>query len=166
MEWALFRIMTEVPKSAGMRTPSLEGPIAERNEGVSKLNLVKSAIWCLRRQFKISWWFCSIFLKKKKKVFIWWSRSLRISFLWRTNFRKNRKGTKIGVKIGGKLTSEYGCIVQSKCGPINSIKESKALSLFLTFWKIKLNFDLQHYFLHFWCLFSADCFQRFQNIKY
>ena len=59
--------MTEVPKSAGMRTPSLEGPIAERNEGVSKLNLVKSAIWCLRRQFKISWWFCSIFLKKKKK---------------------------------------------------------------------------------------------------
>ena len=150
-----------------MRTPSLEGPIAERNEGVSKLNLVKSAIWCLRRQFKISWWFCSIFLEKEKKKSFHMMKQepIRISFLWRTNFRKNRKGTKIGVKIGGKLTSEYGCIVQSKCGPINSIKESKALSLFLTFWKIKLNFDLQRYFFAFLVPFQCRLLSKISEYQ-
>ena len=57
VEWA--------PKSAGIKTPSLDGPIAVKKEGVSNVNLVNSSRDLLRRQETISSCSLAIFLFKK-----------------------------------------------------------------------------------------------------
>ena len=49
--------MLEVPKSLGMRTPSLEGPMAVRKLGAVTSTDIRSASGFSRRHLTMSWWF-------------------------------------------------------------------------------------------------------------
>ena len=44
------KLPVSIPKSAGIKTPSLDGPMDVRNEGVSKLKCVSSSTDLYRRQ--------------------------------------------------------------------------------------------------------------------